>query len=42
MAKAERTSAVLLVAGGVFVVSCCFHQPKLGMLISPGALKGGS
>ncbi len=37
MAKAERISAVLLVAGGVFVASYSFHYLKLGILISPGA-----
>jgi hypothetical protein len=37
MAKAERISAVLLVAGGVYVAAYSFHYLKLGILISPGA-----
>ncbi|MDD5169153.1 MAG: tripartite tricarboxylate transporter TctB family protein [Syntrophales bacterium] len=37
MAKAERISAVLLVAGGVFIAAYSFHELKLGILISPGA-----
>ena len=37
MAKAERISAVLLIAGGVFVAAYAFHYLKLGILISPGA-----
>ena len=37
MGKAERISAILLVAGGVFVAAYSFHYLKLGILISPGA-----
>ncbi len=37
MEKAERISAVILVAAGVFVAAYSFHYLKLGVLISPGA-----
>jgi hypothetical protein len=37
MDKAERISAVILIAGGVFVAAYSFHYLKLGILISPGA-----
>jgi hypothetical protein len=37
MEKAERISAVILVAAGVFVAAYSFYSLKLGMLISPGA-----
>ena len=37
MEKAERISAVILIAGGVFVAAYSHHYLKLGILISPGA-----
>jgi hypothetical protein len=37
MDKAERISAAILVAGGVFVAAYSYHYLKLGILISPGA-----
>jgi hypothetical protein len=37
MEKAERTSAVILIAAGVFVAAYSYHYLKLGILISPGA-----
>ncbi len=37
MGKAERISAVILIAAGVFVAAYSYHYLKLGILISPGA-----
>jgi hypothetical protein len=37
MEKAERFSAVILIAAGVFVAAYAYHYLKLGILISPGA-----
>jgi hypothetical protein len=37
MEKTERISAVILIAGGVFVAAYSYHYLKLGILISPGA-----
>jgi|WetSurMetagenome_2_1015567.scaffolds.fasta_scaffold34159_3 hypothetical protein len=37
MEKEERISAVILIAGGVFIAAYSFHYLKLGILISPGA-----
>lgn len=37
MEKAERISAVILMAMGVFVAAYSYHYLKLGILISPGA-----
>jgi hypothetical protein len=37
MEKAERVSAVILIAAGVFVSAYSYHYLKLGILISPGA-----
>jgi hypothetical protein len=37
MEKAERLSAVILIAAGVFVAAYSMHYLNLGILISPGA-----
>ena len=37
MGRAERISAVILLAGGVFVTGYSYYHLKLGILISPGA-----
>jgi len=37
MGKAERISAVILVAAGVFVAAYSFYVLKIGIMISPGA-----